>query len=116
MVVPSVDLGFHHAVSPTTGVSGPPRVTALAQNLPNPFNPSTTIYFGLKGPSDVSLRIYDVAGRRVRILVDGVQAAGVHSVRWDGRDAGGRPVASGVYFTRLAIGDEQAVGKLMVGR
>jgi flagellar hook assembly protein FlgD len=52
----------------------------------------------------VTLSVFDVAGRRVRTLVDGWMRAGPHSSRWDGRDDGGRAVASGVYFARLEAG------------
>jgi C1A family cysteine protease len=74
----------------------------LAQNVPNPFNPLTAIRFGLPVPSGVSLRIYDTAGRLVRILVEGQYPGGHHEVTWDGLDRAGRKVASGVYFYRLA--------------
>jgi hypothetical protein len=74
----------------------------LAQNVPNPFNPSTTVRFGLPVPSEVSLRIYDTAGRLVRSLVEGHHEAGHHEAFWNGLDGAGRPVASGVYFYRLA--------------
>ncbi len=76
----------------------------LAQNVPNPFNPVTTVRFGLPVSSPVSLRIYDTAGRLVRVLIDGHREAGHHEMTWDGLDGSGRPVASGVYFYRLAIG------------
>jgi hypothetical protein len=74
----------------------------LAQNVPNPFNPVTTIRFGLPVSSSVSLRIYDTAGRLIRVLVDDQRGAGRYEAIWDGLDRAGRPVASGVYFYRLA--------------
>jgi hypothetical protein len=76
----------------------------LAQNVPNPFNPVTTVRFGLPERSSVSLRIYDTTGRLVRVLVDGYRDAGHYETTWDGLDRSSRPVASGVYFCRLAIG------------
>jgi len=89
-----------------TGVETPkaPEATYLAQNYPNPFNPTTRIAFGLAAPGNVSLRIYDAAGRLVRVLVEGARPAGTYAEMWDGRDSGGRAAASGIYFYRLTAG------------
>ena len=74
---------------------------ALEANVPNPFNPATEIAFSLPSSSPISLRVYDAAGRLVRVLVDETRTAGRYSVRWDGRDDAGAAVASGVYRYRL---------------
>ena len=74
---------------------------ALRPASPNPFNPSTTISYAVPHAGPVTLRIFDVAGRRVRTLHDGAQRAGYHTVVWDGRDGAGRGVASGTYYYRL---------------
>ena len=74
-----------------------PRITTLAQNYPNPFNPQTYIDFSLPVAQTVSLRIYDERGRLVRTLVDGLAQEGENHIVWDGKDNGGRGVASGVY-------------------
>jgi hypothetical protein len=93
----------------STGVGSLPAPSAhLLPNHPNPFNPSTTIRFELSARGDATLRVYDVSGRTVRTLFDGVAAAGVTSLTWNGRDDAGRGVASGVYFYRL----ETAAGAL----
>jgi hypothetical protein len=77
--------------------------TYLAQNIPNPFNPTTCIAFGLDAPQNVTLSVYDARGARVRTLVSGEYGASRrHVVSWDGRDDRGRRVASGVYFFRLS--------------
>jgi hypothetical protein len=81
-----------------------PRRTVLLQNVPNPFNPTTTIRFELSQPADVRLEIYSVRGERIRTLVSGARPAGSHAVVWDGRDRRGAAVASGVYFYRLEAG------------
>jgi len=81
-----------------------PHRNALHDPVPNPFNPATVLSFDLTAAGRTRLVIYDVAGRRVTILVDGHRAAGRHEVTWDGRDARGRELASGVYFYRLDAG------------
>lgn len=74
----------------------------LFPNFPNPFNPATTIRYGLPEASVVEVVIYDVLGRQVVVLARGQeQAAGYHAVVWDGRDDAGVQVASGVYFARM---------------
>ncbi|MDZ7266608.1 MAG: T9SS type A sorting domain-containing protein [candidate division KSB1 bacterium] len=78
-----------------------PREFVLYQNYPNPFNPSTTIRFGLPASGVVHLEIYDVLGRLVHMWPARHYAAGVHEVRWDGRNQAGAAVASGEYLLRL---------------
>jgi len=75
--------------------------TRLLGNRPNPFNPTTTLAYELATTGAVRLSIYDTAGREVTTLVDGTLDAGRHEIRWDGRDADGVEVASGVYHLRL---------------
>jgi len=77
----------------------------LAQNRPNPFNPSTTLYFGLKENAQVELSIYNLRGQKVITLVNKELNAGNHSVVWEGKDATGNYVSSGIYFSRLKIGN-----------
>ncbi len=79
-----------------------PTELTLAQNTPNPFNPSTTIRFAVPEASDVRLAIYSTTGQLVRTLVDGRVEAGYHTMVWSGNDATGREVASGVYIYRLS--------------
>jgi hypothetical protein len=100
---------------PTDAGGTPMAQTRLGQNYPNPFNPTTTIAFTVRERSRVSLRIYNVAGQLVRTLVDDVRAAGVsHTVDWDGRNARGRSVASGVYFYRLVTKDATMTRKMVL--
>lgn len=88
----------------------------LRQNYPNPFNPATTINFDLPRASRVTVRIHDVLGREIITLFEGAKTAGAHSLLWDGRDAAGRIVSSGVYLLRLEAGEEVAVRKMMVAQ
>ena len=76
-----------------------PLTYTLAQNYPNPFNPSTSISYQLKSAGQVRLSVYDIRGREVAVLVDGMQTQGPHEVRFDGSG-----LASGVYIYRLQAG------------
>lgn len=78
-----------------------PKPFVLNPNYPNPFNPTTTISYSLFAAGRARLGVYDVAGRRIRLLVDAVQPPGAKSVDWNATDERGRRVASGVYFCRL---------------
>lgn len=86
----------------------------LAQNHPNPFNPTTTIGYTVPVRSKVSLQIYDVTGRFVTSLVDESRDAGTHSAVWNGRSATGDPVGSGVYFYRLNVGKDSLTRKMVL--
>lgn len=78
-----------------------PAQYVLSQNHPNPFNPTTTIRFGLPKAGKVRLEVLNILGQTVKSLVDQDLAAGYHSVIWHGDDGEGRGVASGIYFYRL---------------
>lgn len=100
-------------LSPALTISTTALPTALEQNRPNPFNPSTTIRFTTSARTHTTVAIYDAAGRRVRTLVDRMLPAGRHDVDWDGRDEHGALQSSGVYFYRLQAGN-RAESKKMV--
>ncbi len=82
-------------------LSGVPKMFVLNPNYPNPFNPSTTITYGLPEESAVHLRVYDVLGREVAVLLNDVQHAGMHQAVWNGITDTGVRVASGMYFVRM---------------
>lgn len=87
----------------------------LAQNFPNPFNPSTQIDYTLPRGAKVTLAIYNAIGQEIARLVNGeVQAAGQHSITWNGRDVSGRTISTGVYFYRLQTPDVQVTKKMML--
>ncbi len=95
-----------------TGMEG---LAALA--APNPFNPSTTIYFQVPESAEGSLVIYNLAGQVVKTLIRGrTLKAGIHQVFWEGRDEQGRPVGAGVYLYRLTAGDKSLTQKMTLLR
>ena len=96
-----------------------PKETALLPNYPNPFNPETWIPYRLSEDADVTLTIYDTTGVVVRRLDIGHRLAGHYADRgraayWDGRNARGESVASGVYFYTLTAGDFTATRKMLI--
>ncbi len=96
------------------GPALPARVFALSAAYPNPFRSSTAIAFQLPEASDVTLTVFDSAGRRVRTLVDGPREAGEHLERWDGRRDDGVRATAGIYFTRLSAGSQMRSGKIVL--
>ena len=96
-----------------------PKETALLPNYPNPFNPETWIPYQLADPTNVSISVYTSDGKLVRTLALGHQPTGIYESRsraahWDGRNAVGEPVASGVYFYTLTAGDFTATRKMLI--
>ncbi|MBU8921963.1 MAG: T9SS type A sorting domain-containing protein, partial [Bacteroidales bacterium] len=101
---------------PPTGTGDIPAVSSLTQNYPNPFNPSTTLNFGMAKKGHVSLKIYNVAGQLVRMLVNEERDAGSYSEIWDGTSDSGSKVASGVYFYRMKTGSFEQNRKMVLLR
>ncbi|MBI4550950.1 MAG: fibronectin type III domain-containing protein [Candidatus Latescibacteria bacterium] len=91
-----------------------PRTFALGQSYPNPFNAQTTIKYELPKTTPVKLVIYNILGQQVRTLVDAVQPAGYYTVQWNGRNASGRTVASGVYTYRMEAGTFVQTRKMLL--
>ena len=91
-----------------------PSAFALGANYPNPFNPATTIPLSMPTEAgDVDVTIYNVLGQPVRHVWNGPLAAGEHQLTWDGRDAQGQPVATGVYLYRLQVGEQTRIRKMV---
>jgi hypothetical protein len=101
------------ATSVTFG-DAPVASFAIHQNYPNPFTQDTRVSFALPSATSVLLDVYNVEGRLVRNLYDGVAPAGRHSVDWDGRDSAGKRVSSGVYFYRIVTDTDQAERKMVI--
>jgi hypothetical protein len=107
----------------TAGISDPPAAPGAAggaslirleQNHPNPLNPSTTIAFELAEAAHARLTIYDVTGRAIRTLLDGMTVGGRHQVQWDGHDARGERVASGIYAYRLEAAGASQTRRMII--
>ena len=93
-----------------------PTTLQLAQNAPNPFNSQTILSYFLLEPGPTRLEVFALTGQRVAVLHQGPQQAGYHRLRWDGRDAAGRPLASGIYLYRLVTDEGILTRKLTLLR
>jgi hypothetical protein len=103
----------HTATEVAVEVEAVPGQFAVLSNYPNPFNPSTTIRFELHKDGYVTVKIYDLNGRLVKVLLSGEQTAGTHTAVWDGTDDAGRKVAAGVYFCQLEYTDASGVRQVL---
>lgn len=106
------------SLSPATGIGDVPSLSSLRvlQNAPNPFAGTTTLMVGLPRTSDVSLEVFDVAGRRVARRALGAMDAGWKPVTLEARDERGRPLPSGVYFCRVTGAGETVTRKMVIAR
>jgi len=107
-------LGKEWRIRVEGGATSLPTKLALWQNAPNPFGAQTMIRVDLPQPRHVELTIYDIQGRSVATILDEEMIAGTHEVAWDGRDGGGEPLASGIYFCILRTeGYRQAIRMML---
>jgi hypothetical protein len=97
----------------TVEIGGPdaaaPIANGLAQNFPNPFNPSTRIGYSVARAGHVSLKVFDLLGREIASLIEGEQERGIHSVEWDGAGHAG-----GIYFYRLRCGSYSDTKRMLL--
>ncbi|MBN1996212.1 T9SS type A sorting domain-containing protein [candidate division KSB1 bacterium] len=91
-----------------------PKQFALSANYPNPFNPVTTIDYSLDISESITIEVLNVLGHNISTLVSGVKQAGKHTVQWNGTDAEGNPVASGVYLYRMSSDSRIEARKMML--
>ncbi|MDP2984347.1 MAG: T9SS type A sorting domain-containing protein [Candidatus Latescibacter sp.] len=98
--------------APAVTLKALPTVYAMNQNFPNPFNPSTTITYSIPKTSHVELAIYNMAGQKIRTLVNTSQAASFYRVVWNGKNDFGQTVASGMFFYKLDAGNYSKVVKM----
>ncbi len=116
LVADAADGGAVAVGENAVAVAGAGARSLLAQNAPNPFNPTTAIRFSVPGNESarVTLAIFDLNGRRVRTLVDAPLGAGTHTAVWDGRDERGRLAASGVYVYELAVAGRREMRRMVL--
>jgi len=93
-----------------------PTETGLAQNYPNPFNPTTNIEFALVSDQVVRIDVYNILGQHIQTIADGSYPAGRHTVSWNGSNANGETVPSGVYFYNMVSEDFSQTNKMMLLR
>jgi len=86
----------------------------LLGNYPNPFNPSTEIRYNLKKDSDACITLYNMTGQQVTQLINQRQSAGLHAVRWDGRDSHGQVAGNGVYICYMQAGIQSQTLKMIL--
>lgn len=106
----------------TTGSTNPvedentnvPLKFSLNQNYPNPFNPTTTISYSLPKTNQVLLRIFDINGKLVKVLVDEEQSPGIHYVKWDGTTESATPASAGLYFYKIKIEKHLETKKMLL--
>ncbi len=101
-------LGYKYTPSSVERITSP-YTYSLSQNFPNPFNPTTAINFSLEKPSDTSLRIYDVLGKEIAVLVNQFAEAGSYTINFDSKQ-----LSSGIYFYRLTSGNYNSIKKMVV--
>ena len=97
-------------------ISSQPAAFTLGQNYPNPFNGTTKINYTLPGASLVELAVYNLYGQRITVLLKRVKKEGHHYTVWDGTDANGNPVASGIYYYQISAGGFAAMKKMILLR
>lgn len=91
-----------------------PEKFEIAQNYPNPFNPSTSIVYSLPKGENVSLKIYDVSGKKIAELVNNYQNPGTYKVTWNGNNNNGERLSSGIYFYEIIAGDFRSIKKMIL--
>ncbi len=91
-----------------------PSEFIVLRNYPNPFNPTTIIYYELPRSENIEIKIYDILGREVRTLYNSYHKSGVYTLEWDGRNNWNSPVAAGIYFCRLKTKDQFKVHKMIL--
>jgi serine protease AprX len=88
----------------------------VTRNYPNPFDEETRFTYTVTRPGHVRVEVLDVTGRRVRTLFDGTTAGGEHELAWDGKNASGKPAASGVYLYSVETHDSRASRAMVLQR
>ena len=91
-----------------------PLEFALGQNYPNPFNPTTKIHYALANDEFVSINIYDLMGRNIKLLINSSQAAGYYEIDWNATNNNGELVPAGMYFYMIQAGEFTSTKKMVL--
>ncbi len=111
---PALHFYGHSAVATAIPEENPVAATELFASYPNPFNPKTTLNFNLAQTGQVQLGVFDVQGRHIKVLLDERKAAGPHAIEWDGTNAKGERMASGVYLAKFVSEDLEMTHKMIL--
>jgi hypothetical protein len=111
--VPAANFGWYRLSAASTARVVPRPALAVSAAAPNPFAGATRIAFVLSAETRVRAEIFDVTGRRVRILADRIFPAGDHALGWDGGDDAGRSAPAGVFFVRVVTGETRAAQRIV---
>ena len=93
-----------------------PNKISISQNYPNPFNPETRFQYNMPVDGVVSIKVYDILGKKIKTLVNQWKSAGVHNEIWNGQNDNNQVVSSGVYFYQVKVGDEQITKKMILSK
>lgn len=96
------------------GIPSVPAITSIAKNFPNPFNPRTTIVYGMEKDGELSIDIYNLRGQKVRSLMQAKRKAGWHTISWDGDNDLGKALGSGVYYVRMQANGKSLLHKVVM--
>ena len=91
-----------------------PEQIMIYQNYPNPFNPTTTLRYDLPEDANVNIIIYDMMGRQVKTLINGLQTPGYKTVQWDATNDKNRPVSAGLYLYTIQAGEFRQTKKMVL--
>jgi hypothetical protein len=96
------------------GIPSIPAITGIAKNYPNPFNPSTTVVFGMHKDGELAMDVYNTRGQKVRSIYQGSKKSGWYHLEWDGKNDNGQQLNSGVYFFRMQANGETHLHKTVM--
>lgn len=109
-----MELSFVGPLSIAGEIAFHPGQFKLYQAYPNPFNPTTTLKYEMGSAGHVSVNVFDINGRKIRSLYNGIQNPGQHEIRWDARDDRGRSMSSGVYLFKVNVNGKQQTAKTLL--
>ena len=109
-----VELSYNGSLAIAGDIGLQPKEFILHQAYPNPFNPTTTLKYEIGSAGPVSINLFDVSGRKIRSLYNGIQIPGQHEVRWDAKDDRGRSMSSGVYLFNVNVGGKTQTAKTLL--